>query len=316
VLGVSGHYYQHAIGLSLILNDIPYYKVGRYGYKRCLEIIIEEEINLNARSQNALELSFEQYDDRNYSKVADCKNDNNEESMDDILMQAKQRALQLEYEASLNKDNSTFGRMKTSFLDYWYFCFPLKQHFQPDQDAGMVEEVFWLSNPRLYFRMVSLALFLQCLYVAIWAAHILPLCAHSSSGGGWGFVFTLLVLLNYYLIGHLVTKAVILRSLCAIDYDVMGEVCEEVFEEKEVIRKIHDKIHMKMIENNVTDSDRKSFICKLFAYNKDYNNLTTRMNRVEFRLFLSALDIYLATRTFNIFWKCIDTDLSDNITWD
>jgi len=115
-----------------------------------------------------------------------------------------------------------------------------------EQQLDRVHSLFFLKSPKLYFFAIEFALLLQCFFNAIYFTQLLAignsLGIASREGSAWIAGLTVPVFTNFWIIRRLLTRTVMLKSICSLDRTLVSSVCENVFEEIEIVESVREKI--------------------------------------------------------------------------
>lgn len=98
--------------------------------------------------------------------------------------------------------------------------------------------IFLFGNARAYYHAVEFALFLQCLYVALWATNFVKLSLLSSHPFLWEIVLLLPAFLNFIVLRQVVYIACMLKSVSILDTAVSDQICEEALDERNVTQRL------------------------------------------------------------------------------
>jgi Ca2+-binding EF-hand superfamily protein len=192
-------------------------------------------------------------------------------------------------------------------------------HFSPHRKkltiaAENMDSLFLWKMPSLYFRAVSIALLLQCFYIAICATQLIPMVTQVNRSAGWIIGLIIPAILNFLVLKMLLNKAVMLRAVFEIDKDVVGKVCEDTLEEIRVVENLRNAVHENLRREEIPPNEWKNYIMGIF--NKYDYNQSGNVDEAEFRDFFGDLKIYMSPESFSLVWNVIDFDLSGEVTWD
>jgi Ca2+-binding EF-hand superfamily protein len=341
-------YFDSLIHKSLLIDNIDFLKSGRFGYKRVLEAMMEEEDHeLESRERqftfdqqrqngipddcssvgvsaptttsvssvhpNRMSKSFKSY--RELAKEMQEVRGRGNRDRDEYRSKSElRRSPQMQSPPGDYKTSQTQSFSKSVSL--W-----VEKSFSTGDDMISldIQDVFYRQSHWLYFRFVECSLFLQCVYVAFWCCQIMPLISladqsHTGLTRLWVVVLTLPILLNFYLASQTVNKAVLIRSVCGLNREMIGVVCDEILSEAKALTEFRDRIRDKLEKGRLEPAAWKPFVHQLFErYDRDKSG---SLCRAEFRLLLEDIDIYLGHGTFSLIWDLIDTDKSNLISWD
>ena len=345
-------YFDSLIHRSLCMDGIDFNKTGRYGYKRVLETMMIEEsrqhdhdnegahmflynnaIRTETNSNGNSNGNAQQYEDhdRNSTNASGASaggvsyqpshdfsmgpKSHRElaRSMQDIKTQREDAFSQAEQRRAIerpkHKQSSLWSQLN-SFIESFS---------QPYDDSQLeIRDLFWHQSPWLYFRIVEVSLFLQCLYLALWACQLMPLVHMSedrvSLTGLWATVLSLPILWNLFLAIQTINKVVLIRSVCGLDREIVGIVCDEQINESRAISDLRFRVRGNLHKGNIPPQQWIKFVHNLFKrYDTDENGY---LNKAEFRILLQDVDIFLGNATYTLVWKLIDSDQSNSISWD
>lgn len=339
-------YFESLLHKSLLIDNIDMIRSGRYGYKRVLETIMEEE----DRQQDSVErrFVFSQHADGHGDHAGDSNH--HDDSAIDIVtgqslgksiksyreiaremqeIKSKGRRDRDEYlsQAELRRSHQSSGpRFSTDNLSPHKMFRSVSQWIEHTSSAEGdtvsldIQDVFYRRSHWLYFRFVDCCLFFQCAYLAFWCCQLMPLVhladrTHNiGSIGLWAVVLTIPIPLNFYFASLIVNKAVLIRSVCGLNREIIGVVCDEAIAETKALSEFRERIRGKLEKGKLEPQQWKPFIQQLFnRYDKDRSST---LSKAEFRLLLEDIDIYLGHHTFSLVWGLIDIDKSDVISWD
>lgn len=182
------------------------------------------------------------------------------------------------------------------------------------RSLSVSRRVFVFGSSKLYYRIVELGLLFQCFYISIWATQLMPLARRSEHKYYWIPAFTIPIVLNILLVGMTLHRSVMLKAAMQLNPDIVGAICEECIQEKNVVKDLQSRIRNILSESNTPRRLWQVFVRDRFLQydvNKDGS-----LDQLEFREFIGSLDIFMGKRHFDILWEAIDIDLSGSVTWD
>lgn len=174
-----------------------------------------------------------------------------------------------------------------------------------------IKELFWLSNPALYFETVRFFIMLIALYIACWLVDY--------SGSMVTLMWKVVAILpgvfstiNYL---YVVKTAALLKAMYALDFEAADRVFKQIDGCRQLEKVIREKLIAKLNVLNARDltSDMEARAFKLFC-DIDYDRSGV-INRHEFSIYLSHMNISLNRKQWKATFRHIDSDANEYISF-
>lgn len=170
-----------------------------------------------------------------------------------------------------------------------------------------IKDLFWMSNPNLYFEVVRFFIMLLALYISLWLVSFSS--AHVSSGlivaailpGIFGAI-------NYL---YVVKTAALLKAMYNLDFEAAHEVLEQTDGSRALQKRIREAMHKKISPSD--DQELRTMVFEVFNEIDTSGNGT--ISRREFSVFLTNLGIALNRKQWKETFRMIDVDASDSISY-
>ena len=174
-----------------------------------------------------------------------------------------------------------------------------------------IKELFWLSNPALYFETVRFFIMLIALYMACWLVDY----SGSTVTLMWKVVSILpgvFSTINYL---YVVRTAALLKAMYALDFEAADQVFKQIDGCRQLEKIIREKLIAKLNLLNARDltSDMEARAYKLFC-DIDYDHSGV-INRHEFSIYLSHMNISLNRKQWKATFRHIDSDANEYISF-
>jgi Ca2+-binding EF-hand superfamily protein len=188
----------------------------------------------------------------------------------------------------------------------------LEKMFKREKNPD-IDKIFWLGDPRLFFKAIEFAFLLQCFYISMYLTQLLPLATDTKLFVLWLFLLTVPIVVGFVTFRQILTNAVLLYTMSSLHSEVVDKVCTVVILEETICDEVREKIIVGM--SDVSEEGKVNYIRGKFReYDVDDSK---SISHDEFRLLLgNSLKVYLTLERFDILWKVIDFDLSGEVTWD
>eukprot|EP01036_Dinobryon_divergens_P034752 gene34752-44944_t len=174
-----------------------------------------------------------------------------------------------------------------------------------------IQELFWLSNPALYFETVRFFIMLIALYIACWlvdySASMVTLM--------WKVVAILPGIFSTINYLYVVKTAALLKAMYALDFEAADRVFQQIDGCRQLEKVIREKLIAKLDLLNAKDltSDMEARAFKLFC-DIDYDRSGV-INRHEFSIYLSHMNISLNRKQWKATFRHIDSDANEYISF-
>ena len=177
-----------------------------------------------------------------------------------------------------------------------------------------LHSVFLFHSPKVFFRSMEILMLFQSLYVSIVFTQFIPIVVHAGHNWGWIVCFLLPIFFTFAIIQGTLSKAVILRSVYKLDCNVAGKVLDDFQEGKKAICKLVEEVKNKFLMSKIPSSNWKSTLKQIF-FRFDKKNTGLVSKKHFYKVLIIDFGIIISTERFEIFWKEIDYDLSNNLDW-
>eukprot|EP00597_Dinobryon_sp_UTEXLB2267_P005104 CAMPEP_0170070240 /NCGR_PEP_ID=MMETSP0019_2-20121128/8612_1 /TAXON_ID=98059 /ORGANISM="Dinobryon sp., Strain UTEXLB2267" /LENGTH=705 /DNA_ID=CAMNT_0010278481 /DNA_START=732 /DNA_END=2849 /DNA_ORIENTATION=- len=168
-----------------------------------------------------------------------------------------------------------------------------------------IKDLFWWSNPDLYFQVVRFFIMLIALYLALWLVDF----TSGDVGSGRSALAILpgiLSLLNYI---YVVKTAALVRAMHNLDFEATQQVLNQTDGSRALEKRIRDALLPKL----GTEGDLRKRVYDLFC-EIDYN-FSGSIMRQEFSIYLNKLGIVLNRKQWKETFRNIDTDSNESISF-
>lgn len=186
-----------------------------------------------------------------------------------------------------------------------------------------MRDIFVLQRPGWFFVCVKFSMFLQCVYISLCCTQLLPVALLVPKRGVWVAGFSLLIVINFYLLRQVIHKAVQILSVLHLDPKLLSKVCEESLTEQQILTTLGVRIRLFLETKNVDYSFWQIALHEAFDVyaqglipRESHEQPPVRyQTKSGFHHFLTYVGVYLSHREFVILWERADEDLTGTITW-
>eukprot|EP01038_Epipyxis_sp_PR26KG_P005998 gene5998-8260_t len=198
------------------------------------------------------------------------------------------------------------------------------QHKQPhdEEDAKIHAEflsIFLFKKTGIYYFTVELGLLLQCLYIAIWITNLIEIALSSYRQVGWLVALSLPILINFFLLKHIIFNSCMLKSIVTLDSYIAGKICEEATEERNLKHKLRKKIKDAVKSLGFVDTqDMMDYLQDEFYELCDYyeeDETIAKLSTKQFKLLLHKIQIRVTEASVQNQFNVIDFDKDGFISW-
>jgi hypothetical protein len=175
----------------------------------------------------------------------------------------------------------------------------LRNHFFRGNGATVMNELFFLHSPALYFKAVELAMLLQNFYIAMWATNLAYFAGNNRYKVSWEGAMILWMMMNYYLLRRVLLLSCYIHSLYRLDEGIADYIVEQSAEEEAAMAHLSSIIFTELRRAKVPARMWRRHLTELFN-NIDRRN-TGSLNRTQFRSFLVESGVY-ASQVKVDFW--------------
>lgn len=170
-----------------------------------------------------------------------------------------------------------------------------------------IKDLFWFSNPELYFETVRFFIMLVALYLALWLVDY----ASAAIGAVWKVISILPGIFSAINYLYIVKTAALLKAMYSIDFDAAEKVLQQTDAARDLERKIREVLLAKLEITATFSGDLKSRVYEMFC-EIDYDN-GGFISRHEFSIYLSRLGVHMNRKQWKETFRNIDRDTSETI---
>ena len=160
-----------------------------------------------------------------------------------------------------------------------------------------LNHVFACNSARIYFGFIEFSFLLQCLYFAFYLTHFIPIVVKEDMEAGiaamWIIILFLPTVIGFHILRLSLTKIILLRSAVLLDREVIGKVCEELYEKEEAIQEVKAQIlqneEMLKFDNS---NDRVNYLRACFLSVTEHGE--NKIKKSAFRDILGKLNVFLS----------------------
>lgn len=169
----------------------------------------------------------------------------------------------------------------------------------------VLQRVFFLSNPTLYFEIVKFLLMVISAYNALWLINFI-----SISKGIWKLVTILPGVFSAVMFSYIVKVAALLKAIAVIDNDALLEVLEQTEHARQLGNEIRDKLLMKLS----VGGDPINILYNLFKEIDDDGS--NKLSRLEFEDLLHEFNLSFSRKKMRQIFHEIDRNFDDTISFN
>jgi hypothetical protein len=288
---------------------------GRANYGKCLDdLIVLENTHEVDHSLLGMSMKLPSVNQEKSFKVA--------KTLPDLLKTAK-REISREVHEEIVVRKEPFLVRATEYIHDIYHGYERQfeeLEWREEDGPNPYKGLFVANIPGMFFLAVELSVFVQCLYIAIWATQLLPVAKQSEDGAGWVIILSIPVVLNFFIVRHILVIAVMLKGFIELDHKLVAHVCEELMEESHLLGELGKRVRHKHRKYNTQFAKQNvplpPIIIMIHMLNQHNHGSSSEFGKVAFRKFLGKHNIFLDHDQFRALWSCIDANLSGTISWD
>ena len=174
-----------------------------------------------------------------------------------------------------------------------------------DNSSQDVLNVFWHSNPELYYECVRILLVTIAFYMALWLTAILTL----SKTPAWKIWSLVPVLICIWMYVYIIRTAAMLKAVHQVDADAILEVIEDNEGVHALAELLKNKI-LGLVDSTVNPQEELQRIFKEID-----GNGSNFLTRNDFILFMDHLGLTFSRKKWKRIFREIDRNCDDKITF-
>ena len=174
--------------------------------------------------------------------------------------------------------------------------------------------IFLFGSSELYYFIVEIGLFFQCVYVALWATNFVPIAVDSNKPIMWQIILLLPLPINFFILKQIIFSSCLLKSIFELNREIVDKICEDAFDELQITQKIRKAIKKALKDNSdIESSIWPIFLKERFSHyiNKDDKGVTEK----KLKSFLHSLQVFLTDSSIKIIFNVIDSDKDGIVSW-